>query len=143
MTNSSKIIVSFTGTREGMTPAQKIKVGNVLMSTSIKEAHHGDCLGADFDFHNLLLLHLIPCEIHIHPPIISDLRAYCKGNVTYEPLPYLTRNVNMVRACHLLIATPKDYCEEHRSGTWYTVRQSRKRHKKRLIVWPDGTTSTV
>ncbi len=50
--------VGFTGTRKGMTEFQKTEVRRLLteyMHGRDMEAHHGDCIGADTDFHNICI----------------------------------------------------------------------------------------
>ena len=70
----------------------------------------------------------------------SDCTVRQLGNVVvFDPKPPLERNCDIVLDGDLLIATPHGYQEEMRSGTWYTIRQARKRGKKIIIVWPNGS----
>lgn len=51
------MIVGFTGTREGMSPEQKRVTREIisqLITTSVHTAVHGDCIGADTDFHHII-----------------------------------------------------------------------------------------
>jgi len=50
----------------------------------------------------------------------------------------LERNSDIVADSDLLLATPRFYEEELRSGTWATVRRARKANKPLIIVWPNG-----
>ena len=47
--------VGFTGTRKGMTTAQRITLQNILLGTMIGAdeltIHHGDCAGVDAEVH--------------------------------------------------------------------------------------------
>lgn len=132
------MIVSFTGTQAGMTPSQEQAVIALVEKLAPKEAHHGDCIGADFQFHGICQKAGIP--VHLHPCTISWKRAYCCGAVgVAAEKPPLDRNKDIVRACECLIATPKDMEEELRSGTWSTVRFARRRSKTIFIVFPDGS----
>jgi len=49
--------IGFTGTRSGMNYFQKRHVSKLLedYSSICVTAHHGDCVGADAEFHELVL----------------------------------------------------------------------------------------
>lgn len=130
-------IVSVTGTRHGTTLYQKA----VLQSNirHIAWLHHGDCIGADADAHDIA--RKLGIKIHVHPPDNPTLRAFKGGDRESEPLPYLERNKAIVNAGQWLIATPATTTEILRSGTWSTVRYARKMDKNRLIIYPGGDTS--
>ena len=127
------MIIGFTGTRTGITISQTRQIIDLLddKTLNIVEVHHGDCKGADADFHNLCLLRNI--KIVIHPPIYPKERAFCKSDFIMPPLQYLDRNVEIVNSCDILIACPKNEQEELRSGTWATIRYAKKINKKTLI----------
>jgi hypothetical protein len=131
--------LGFTGTQAGMTPAQKESVILFLEGFAPQAVHHGDCIGADAEFHHFALNVIAGVSVHIHPPKISSKRAFCKGgHFTYPTKDYLVRNVDIVEQSQELLATPKEFMEEQRSGTWYTIRQARKRRKAVNIIYPDG-----
>src|SRR5437867_2260767 len=120
--------LGFTGTQIGMTPLQRESVILFLEGCSPESVHHGDCIGADAQFHDLALKCVPGVSVHIHPPIITTKRAFCRGgHYTYTAKDYLDRNVDIVMQSDELLATPKESQEEIRSGTWYTIRQARKR----------------
>jgi len=48
--------VGFTGTSQGMTRPQQEAVAALLLDPVPNEAHHGNCVGADAEFHAALLL---------------------------------------------------------------------------------------
>lgn len=131
--------IGFTGTQKGMTNEQSVSVFKILCEYYPIEVHHGDCVGADEDFHKIAQ----GCKIYtiIHPPVIDDLRAFCKGNEHRPPKPFIERNHGIVDETEVLIATPKERKEELRSGTWATIRYAYKIGRKILIVWPDGNVS--
>lgn len=140
-----KIKVGFTGSRDGMTKEQLASVRELMRVLRPKEAHHGDCVGADAYFHAVCLDEYIPLIV-IHPPDKDGLREFCgKGPlakstlVLRNPLPYLDRNKNIVNACQLLIACPKEVEEQQRSGTWSTVRYAKKQGVDINVIQPDGT----
>lgn len=131
------ITIGFTGTQKGMTSAQRTSVSKILSTFQrISEASHGDCIGADEEFHQLCLGKI---PLVIHPPLNEWKRAFCKGGKKRKKSkPYLERNHNIVDASTVLIATPKEIKEQLRSGTWATIRYARKRGKQIFIVFPNG-----
>jgi hypothetical protein len=140
--------IGFTGTRRGMTDGQKRRVRDLLMHHARRVdrlrnlcVHHGDCKGADADFHNIassLRLHRT-----IHPPANDRLRAFCAGDVCLEPLPYRKRNTNILLACDLLVATPAQAHEINYSGTWATIREARRMGRAIIILEPTVDISNV
>jgi len=127
------IKIGFTGTREGMSQRQiniltsylSIARGHMLRKGETHEFHHGDCVGADAEAHNIAVF--FGLNIVIHPPISESQRAWCQGfRELKEEKHYLERDRNIVNACNVLIAAPKSDVEEIRSGTWATYRYARK-----------------
>lgn len=118
------IRVGFTGTQQGMTDAQKAQVDLLLaeLGHDAVELHHGDCVGADEEAHDLADNHAF--DIVIHPPDSDSKRAFCTGGEIREPKPYLQRNRNIVDETTVLIACPNGG-ERMRSGTWATIRYAR------------------
>jgi predicted Rossmann fold nucleotide-binding protein DprA/Smf involved in DNA uptake len=55
-----------------------------------------------------------------------------------EAKPYLKRNKDIVRGTELLLATLAEASEQHRSGTWSTVRFARKQGRAIWLIQPDG-----
>lgn len=131
--------VGFSGTREGMTALQRAHVRELLRGLAPAEAHHGDCIGADEQFHLLVYYDNGPRVVG-HPPSNNQMRAYCGFDFCHVPKPYLERNRDIVDEVDVLIACPKSDVEELRSGTWATVRYARTLGRKIYFVLPDGTT---
>lgn len=134
----NKMILGFTGTQRGMTEKQKNKVRDLFILLDVAELHHGDCIGADANAHDIFKC----CRkqrIVLHPPSNPEKRAFCSGNASMPPLPYLDRNKNIVMATEALIATPGETEEQLRSGTWSTVRFARKLGRPIYLVLPDGS----
>lgn len=138
------MIAGFTGTRTGMTPEQQTAFCRLLISLSVTDLHHGDCVGADAEAHALCLA--VNIRLHVHPSINPKHRAFCTGyDFIDRPAASLVRNQVIVhRGINGLIAVSKTFEEEHRSGTWMTVRTAHKLNKtlrvKRpiWIIYPDG-----
>lgn len=132
-----KVKVGFTGTQVGCTTIQLESLERILLELKPTDFHHGDCIGADSQAHDIVRRML--CHIHIHPPIIPDKRAFREGKYIYRPKDYLTRNKHIVDACYVLVATPKEeYGETVRSGTWSTVRYARRLERDIIIIRPNG-----
>lgn len=130
-------ILGYTGTRRGMTRAQTQTIIKIVTLLNPYEAHHGDCIGGDADFHAIIWsFGVVPI---IHPPTDEKLRAFCEPGVILEPKPYLERDRDIVTVCGLLIAAPDNYVFKIKSGTWYTVAYALKIHRDTVIVYPDGT----
>lgn len=132
------IRIGFTGTQHGMTVEQKTALEAIFIRLRVKEFHHGDCIGADEEAHEIARGHTD--TIVIHPPDKDDKRAFCtvaKVN-RREPKPYLKRNEDIVRESDLLIAAPYESTEKWRSGTWATVRYARRARVSLMIIQPDG-----
>ena len=132
-------IVGFTGTRTGMTEEQKNTVSNLLGLIEPNEVHHGDCIGADAQFHELAMS--MGIRVVIHPASgVGEQRAYCSGSYfTHDARPPLERNKDIVDACTDMIATPVAHKEVLRSGTWATIRYARKQGVSLNIVLPDSS----
>lgn len=130
--------LAFTGTREGMTDAQKKTVVELIAWAKPAMARHGDCVGSDADFHTIMRGWFRHIPISIHPPTNARLRARCMGGAVVPPKPYLERNREMVDGSRYLIATPKESTEQAKGGTWHTVRYAAKQGRQVFLVWPDG-----
>lgn len=138
------MILAFTGTRQGMTVKQMDVVKNFLIRHLPSKVLHGDCYGADIEFHKIVydyrtFLGISRTEpvIEIHPSNLSS-RANNDGDIILPPDDPIKRDRTMVDRCDKLLATPKSFNEELRSGTWTTIRYARKLGKIIYIVQPDG-----
>jgi hypothetical protein len=139
--------IGFTGTHRGMTKEQRATLAGLLYSyvkgstvaDSATEFHHGDCIGADAEAHDLA--YMLGLEIFIHPPIKEDSRAWKAVDALHmaDPLPYLERNMVIVARTDFLVAAPDSRKEKLRSGTWSTVRRARWVNKPAYLIYPDGT----
>lgn len=126
------MILAFTGTRRGMTPDQKARVHAYLARVTPTEVHHGDCIGADVDFHAIASALDIP--VVVHPPILPTLRAFCTSDRILPPKPYLDRDRDMVDLADALLATPARGRQS--GGTWYTVQYARRAGREVLVIYP-------
>lgn len=131
--------VGFTGTRRGMTQAQRATVEELLAVYAPDEVHHGDCVGGDAEFHEAAVF--LGIRVVVHPPDDGRLRAFCVG-ASVPPLGYLERNRAIVDASSFLIGCPKEEREPapaRGQGTWAAIRYARKSGVPTFVVWPDGS----
>lgn len=133
--------LGFTGTRNGMTERQKEVVEALVRTLNPDCAVHGDCVGADTDFHAIVNRVKPDARTIGYPSTLVAQRAYNSLTLVHDPLPPLDRNWLIVDASDRMIACPHGHEEEQRSGTWATVRYARKQMKPLIIVWPDGRTT--
>lgn len=139
------IHVGFTGTRSGMSPEQIATVRRVLVAldhASEREklaCHHGDCVGADAEFH--ALARELGARITVHPPVDESDRAWCPGDEMLPALPYMKRNKQIVLASEFVVAAPYTDAPvgRHPGGTWKTVEIARKERRTTALVLRDGT----
>ncbi|KKM26963.1 hypothetical protein LCGC14_1579490 [marine sediment metagenome] len=135
------MIVGFTGSSRIIGEAQARTLREVLRfwkGSGREEFHHGDCINADEAAHGFAL----ECgyEVIIHPPKNSAKRAFCKGATRIlPPDDYIPRNHSIVDTSDWLIATPREFSEVLRSGTWATIRYARRRGIEVYMIWPDGS----
>lgn len=130
--------VGFTGTQRGMTPHQMAVVRDILRTLGGGEFHHGDCIGADSQAHDIALdCGYLPI---LHPPNDPKKRAWREvpSHLMRSERAYLVRNRHIVDETKWLIAAPGEPEEQLRSGTWSTVRYAKRRGKKIALVLPNG-----
>lgn len=128
--------LGMSGNRSGLTSeAENILIEFLKQNNNIREVHHGDCIGADKDFHDICNENNL--NIIIHPPTDNKLRAFCQGNTLLPPKKYLIRNKDIVNSSDFCIFFPPGP-EILKSGTWSTIRYAKKINKKYMLVYPDG-----
>jgi hypothetical protein len=133
-----RIRLGFTGTRDGMTQHQRERLQRILDEHGwrIIEAHHGDCIGADEEFHDLVAATLGVDILWVHPPLVSKYRAFKQSPHILPARGYLERDRDIVDMTDALIATPKTKLRAPRSGTWYTIEYADAMHHPRLVLEP-------
>lgn len=128
--------IGITGTRFGMTQSQDAVACALFASIGFIELHHGDCVGADAEAHDIA--DRGRAHITIHPPVDTEHRAYKVGHFTNPSKTHFARNREIVHACDILIAFPYNEHEEGKGGTWYTINYARKLKRWICIIWPSG-----
>jgi hypothetical protein len=138
--------VGFTGTRDGMTNAQREALSSILgeWADSSSEFHHGCCVGADAEAHRIH-------RERSKAPIIgwtgpNDEQRGVADHQLDEVRPrqssFFARNRSIVNAVDVMIATPRYMWEEDKGGTWYTIRYARKVGRTIYVAWPDGSVTS-
>ena len=139
------IVLGFTGTRNGMTDAQRAEVTRQLKRIQPDEVVHGDCVGADDDFDWICEQLGIPGDHrHIRPCTFENMRARCDerrgAKVVAEPKPPMQRNRDIVADADVILATPPNDVPIRRgSGTWATIKFGQRKGIEVVVVAPDGT----
>ena len=133
--------IGFTGTQQGMTEEQRVHLANNMLIEIVTadeniEFHHGDCIGADAEAHELVRVLFPYATIVIHPPSNPSKRAYCRGDLVLPTKTYLDRNHDIVNSVDYMFATPKEPEEVLRSGTWATIRYARKKNVPIEVITP-------
>lgn len=132
--------IGFTGTSKGMNDLQKRNFVEFIDRIPITEFHHGDCIGADVQAHNIIQ-ERCDAKIIVHPPSNPKKRAYAKcPDFVCGSKGYIKRNHDIVDVCDYLIACPKGK-EILRSGTWATIRYAKKLGKSFIIFHQKGGTN--
>lgn len=133
------MILGFTGTRAGLTPALP-----GLIAALPDRVLHGGAEGADTEFDVLLVAAGMPLErIEVYPT--SEYRARLwlpkepgPSRVVHLPQVPLDRNRVIAQRCDWLLACPMTAVEIIRSGTWATVRYARKAGKPITLALLNG-----
>jgi hypothetical protein len=136
--------VGFTGARGGMSAYQREQFQSLVTSLGIRTFHHGDCVGADAEAHDIVSSTLPSCPIVVHPPTNGTMRAYkvgkSAGSKSLGPKDYIQRNHDIVDSTSILIATPQGGPGSElepgakRSGTWATIRYARSMGRKIYVL---------
>jgi hypothetical protein len=127
-----RLHLGFTGTRFGMSPAQRSMVrhlveGLVLMRPTAYEtvaAHHGMCVGADSEFHEMC--HELGIRVIGHPGPPGEFSADLVCNERLEPTNHMRRNAAIVAVSSIMIAAPRENTPQPRGGTWATIGMARR-----------------
>lgn len=141
------MILGFTGTRKGLTPAQHATLPGVL-ATLPERVLHGGAEGSDEQFHNYLvslykvghgcMIEILLGKAHRYAFWVSPNRP-CVAFSVHRMSPPLERNRIIAARCDHLLACPAEAMEQLRSGTWATVRYARAAGKPITIIASDGT----
>lgn len=147
------MILGFTGTRQGMSDAQRGVVRDWLRNSldDLNVIVHGGAEGADAEFDEAItaafgISHYnfpelgIVCEVY--PATVERFSFWRRKDqakrFVHSPMDPLKRNRIVVNQSHKMLATPAEAEEQPRGGTWSTIRYARKIGKPIAIIRPDG-----
>ena len=130
--------LGITGSRNGLTVEQYNQFKMLTDKMILKEVHHGGCVGVDSEMHQYFT-DVRKIKTILHPPLCQDLQGVFMADEVRPPLEYLTRNKNIVNYSDVVIGFPDHEKEIVRSGTWATIRYSKKSNKRTYIVYPSGS----
>lgn len=133
------MIMGFTGSRNGMTGRQLDVVEILLKELRPETVHHGMCIGSDTKFHSTVRRLLSTCRIVGHPA--AQVRKALRVNLGCDKVeamaPPLVRNQRIVNVIEMMMATPESE-EVMRSGTWSTIRKTKRAEKPLIVIEPSG-----
>lgn len=137
--------VGVTGTRNGMTEAQKVAFTKTIQSFDPVWFGHGDCVGVDDQAATIVHgLFGDDCVIARFPPMGDDSDPLRANNPHFHEehvkQNHFARNRSIVDASELVIVIPMQYTPQGQGGTWYTYDYARKKRKKVWVIWPNGAT---
>lgn len=136
------MILGFTGTRRGMTGAQQRTVARLIAqvagaSESAVVGLHGDCVGADVDFH--LLCRRVGLQVTCRPCTLDDYRAHTDARIIAPPERPMARNRKIVADADFVMGCPPNReIIKRGSGTWATIGMALSARKKLYVVYPMG-----
>lgn len=134
------MIYTFTGSRYGMSDAQKDRLRKILREHReiITEFRHGGCVGADDDA-CAIAGGEFGLPVWRYPSNILSMQAVMRSWEQYAqaPRPPLTRNRDMVREADRVIGAPSAASlNQQRGGTWYTIRYARRMLVPCVVLQP-------
>lgn len=139
------MIISVTGTRNGMTDEQACIFEGLM--PRMAEFHHGSCEGVDVQAAIIVDKMFLPVarpKIISHPGPDDDPHRALSGvdDVILPGKTHFARNRDLVNICDVLYALPGENWEKgqvpRRGGTAYTVTYARKIGKQVTIIYPNG-----
>lgn len=139
-------VVGFTGTRSGCTPIQRAVLQQHIQGFVCRFGGvgliglHGDCIGADAEFDSVCRQHSMDgMSVECRPCTYENMRAQTGAREIAPPMPPMERNRWIVADADVMVACPPNKDEiKHGSGTWATIRFTRKAGKPLYIIFPDG-----
>lgn len=134
--------IGFTGSRQGITPAQRDTLRRLLEEIYPDIVVHGCAIGADAQFAFLCSVRSPRPHIIGYPsdqPSQTDDEACGLCDEIKPPSPPLRRNREIVDTSNRLLACPASDTEELRSGTWATIRYARRKQRHITLILPDGS----
>lgn len=131
------LIVGITATRKGLVTRQVEVLEKLYSRFEPDFLVHGDCVGGDEEAHYIFQRLFPKAKIRIRPCDLKDQRAFCIGfTEEFDPVDPLMRNKLIVDDSHIMFGLPGEQDEVTRSGTWSTIRYSKRSGKPTIIIYP-------
>jgi hypothetical protein len=129
----------FSGRRDDLSDSQKIMVVNFIRLIKFKCAFHGDCIGADGQFHDLVRENRKKAWIEVYPSPYEAMRAFKEGDLTHEAMKAAERDKYMINQGEILLAAPPTK-QPVKSGTWANISfaETCETIQKIIVIAPDG-----
>ncbi len=144
--NERVLSIGFTGSRMGMSQPQdqvfRLLLQERVRNYRVKRFVHGGAVGADEQADRIAKEFRIPIVIR---PASEDRYLYWRekndgiARAIHSPEEPLDRNRQIVESVQEMFATPRQMTEMLRSGTWMTIRHSRRQEVPLIIILPDGS----
>jgi hypothetical protein len=123
-----------------MTQEQKESFTLLISSFDFDEFHHGLCIGADTEAHEIVRSLKPDVMIVGHPPTNKSKMSKLIVDERRKPYGYLQRNSNIIHGTRRMLAVPRgnEIPDLSRSGTEWTCRKAIEAHKPLTVIWPTG-----
>lgn len=131
-------VIGFTGTRRGMTPEQKEAVRRYLLEVYPTEVSHGDRVGSDAEFHDLVREILPACKIVIRPGPDEELRAFKQGDVLLPVKTHYARNRDIVDNATAVLVVSACSSPQPKGATRYAINYAIKKNVAVDVIYPTG-----
>jgi len=134
------------GSYLGMNNYQKMEVDASIKYLKrnfiITGVYHSGCIGADLEFHEMILNNSLVVDIYIHQTSNAARQAAMTDNeninLIYMPeAPTRLKNRTIIDNVEILIVAPKETYEVRTSGLWGAVRYARKINRTMWIIHPN------
>lgn len=132
------MILSITGSREGMTPQQRRALVVLIHVWGVTAIVHGDCIGVDAEADEVARGYGL--ARFAYPSNFTATRARCdRRGCEYrsEPRPPTVRNLDIVGDGDITVAFPRPSSR----GTWDAVRKARRLGRCTVVVDEMGCAS--
>lgn len=132
--------LGISGTRDGMTDAQRKSFQWVYDRYSVDEFHHGSCKGVDVEAARIAVHENGVPKCVCHPGPDGDPCRENSGcdDVVLSPKNHFDRNRDIANAVDVMTIIPKQSTWQKFGGSWMSHDYTVKIAKPVVIIWPDG-----
>ncbi len=129
------MLIAISGSREGMTRAQRVACSTILRAWGATGIVHGDCIGVDAEAHEIAMR--LGMASYFYPSNLDHYRAHTErrgGIQLAAPAPPMRRNGSIVSDGEALAAFPRPSSR----GTWDAVRKAGQLARPTVVLGEDG-----